>query len=216
MPTPDITPVSTGVITDTGTKGLLKWIQQAMPDFYKVLSPQLIAKAKGGTIAGLGCNPQLKAIYGGSFSGRAGMGTVGYSSYVTYSALPGLPTASDASTLSDVDNPGFSDLSIAPSSTSTNAVSAASSGNTSSALATTISSIAGAVASGTVAAAQISANNTLLQTNLARAQQGLPPLTSTVSASGLTTLSSPNTLLILGIAAIAILAMGGSKSSNTP
>jgi hypothetical protein len=103
-----------------------------------------------------------------------------------------------------VDNPGFTDLTISPSSTTSDAASVASTAPTSNSLASAIQGIAAAVGVGTIAAAQVSANNTLLQTNLARAQQGLPPLTATTSASGVS-IGNSGTLLLLGAGLLAVL-----------
>jgi hypothetical protein len=217
-------PATTGVIASTGTKGLLTWIQGAMPNFYKGLSPALITRQKslnaGKTMGRMGCAPsKLSALYGGSFSHRAGMGAMGdYGSYVTYLAPVNYTAPSVGDSIlssSGVSNPGNSDLTIAPSTTTTSAASVASSAPTSSALATTIASLASAVSTGTLAAAEVSANNTLLQTNLARAQQGLAPLTATTASNGMISLgtSSTTTVLLIGAALLAVVMMGGSKKT---
>ena len=189
--------MSTTIITSSGTKGLLQWIKASNPGFYNYLSPKLIATAKG--MAGLDCMP------------RGGMGRLGdaYSSYASYAGVPA-PTII-SSTVDAGANPGFSDLTIAPS--TTDALSASSSAPTSSALATTISALANGYSSATLTAAQVSANNTLLQTNLLRAQQGLPPLTASTLSTGLTSLTSNSGLLLLGVAAAAALMLGSKKSA---
>lgn len=225
MTTPNMTPAATGVITSTGTKGLLTWIQQTMPNFYKGLSPTLIARQKSTNttklLGRMGCPPasRLAALYGGSFDARRGMGAMGdYGSYVTYLAPAGYTAPSVGDSIlssSGVTNPGNSDLAISPTSTTSSAVTVASSAPTSSALATTISSLASAVSTGTLAAAEVSANNTLLQTNLARAQQGLAPLTATTGANGMISLgtSSSTTVLLIGAAVVALVMFGGKKSA---
>lgn len=208
--------VATGVITDTGTKGLLRWIQQAMPDFYDQLSPQLIAqqRTKNATISGLGCavpSSKLVAIYGGNYADR-NPGIAGLGDYYNYesSAIP-------TTTISPVDTLDESaittDLNIQPASNPVSAANVASTGATSASTAQTITALANAVSTGTLAAAQVSANNTLLQTNLLRAQQGLPPLTATTTASGMISVGSSSTIMILGIAAIAAFALMGKKSA---
>jgi hypothetical protein len=193
--------MSTTIIASSGTKGLLQWIKASNPGFYAYLSPKLIASAKG--MAGLDCMPP-------------GMGRMGdaYSSYVSsaYASYAGVPAPTIQSVSVDAGaNPGFSDLTIAPS--TTDAISASSSSPTSSALATTISALANGYSSATLTAAQVSANNTLLQTNLLRAQQGLPPLTASTLSTGLTSLTSNSGLLLLGVAAAALLLMGGKKAA---
>jgi hypothetical protein len=186
----------TDIITAKGTKGLLQWLKTAQPDFYAYLSPQLVAIAKQATLKGLNCMPMQ------------GLGRMsdGYSSYVTQYASSSAPSSSiDAGV-----NPGFNDLVIAPQ--TTDAVSAASSTNTSQALANTISALANGYTAVTLTGAQVSANNTLLQTNLQRAQQGLPPLTMQ-TAGGVTSLTSNSGLLLVGVAVVAALMLGKGKSS---
>lgn len=180
----------TTIFASSGTKGLLQWLKSTQPDFYAYLSPQLIAAAKA---PGMGCMPA---------SHMGGLGDA-YTSYVT-----------DPSITTDIyssPNPGFTDLTIAPS--TTDAVSASSSAPTSVALATTISALANGYSNATLTSAQISANNTLLQTNLQRAQQGLPPLTAQSLASGGIGLTSNSGLLLLGVAAVAAIMLGGKRSA---
>ncbi len=189
------------IITAKGTKGLLQWLKATQPDFYAYLSPQLIAAAKQGAatrsaMSGLSC-PQSR------------MGRMGdaYSSYVDYSSSPmSLSTSIDLGT-----NPGFTDLNIAPN--TTDAVSAASNSSMSNSLATAISALANGYSSTVLTQAQISANNTLLQTNLARAQQGLPPLTAQSLSTGMTSLTSNSGLLLLGVAAAAALLLSRKKTA---
>src|SRR5271170_2989635 len=186
----------TTIITSSGTKGLLQWLKAEQPGFYAYLSPQLIAAAKAKGMSGMNCLPP------------SGMGRMGdaYGNYASYVSTPALTTSVDAGA-----NPGFSDLTIAPS--TTDALSASSSAPTSAALATTISALANGYSSATLTAAQVSANNTLLQTNLLRAQQGLPPLTASTLSTGLTSLTSNSGILLLGVAAAALLLMGGKKAA---
>ena len=188
----------TTIITSSGTKGLLQWLKAEQPDFYAYLSPKLIAKAKG--MSGLDCMPPSR------------MGRLGdtYGTYAAY-GVTSSPATISAGGVYTGSNPGFSDLTIAPS--TTDALSASSSAPTSSALATTISALASGYSSATLTAAQVSANNTLLQTNLARAQQGLPPLTATSLATGGISLTSNSGLLLLGVAAAALLLMSGKKAA---
>lgn len=181
------------IITAKGTKGLLQWLKTTQPDFYAYLSPQLLALGTKTAMAGLAC---WKSTGMGRFSD-------GYSSYASYTSAPS-PTI-DAGV-----NPGFNDLTIAPQ--TTDAVSAASTSPTSNALANTISALANGYTAVTLTGAQVSANNTLLQTNLQRAQAGLPPLTMQ-TASGVTSLTSNSGLLLVGVAVVAMLALGGKKSA---
>jgi hypothetical protein len=189
----------TTIIASSGTKGLLQWIKASNPDFYAYISPVLIAKAKG--LAGLNCMP----------SGQMGGFGDAYGTYAAYGVTASSSPATLTTAIDAGSNPGFSDLTIAPS--TTDAISASSSTPTSSALATTISALANGYSSATLTAAQVSANNTLLQTNLLRAQQGLPPLTASTLSTGLTSLTSNSGLLLLGVAAAALVMMGSKKSA---
>jgi hypothetical protein len=182
----------TTIITSSGTKGLLQWLKAEQPNFYAYLSPKLIAAAKAKGMSGLNCMPPAR---------MSGLGD-SYGNYAQYVSAPSIDVGS---------NPGFSDLTIAPS--TTDAVSASSSAPTSAALATTISALANGYSSATLTAAQVSANNTLLQTNLARAQQGLPPLTATSLATGGISLTSNSGLLLIGVAAAALLLMSSKKTA---
>ncbi len=217
MTTAQINPPNTGIITATGTKGLLQWIQQTMPDFYRVLSPQLVSMARTGQLAGFGCADQstLGAIYRGDFATRSSQ-LEGLGDYATYANTE--PSTGTITTTLDVSNPASNpDFTIPADSTTSNAASVANSTASSGNIANAINSIAGAVTAGTLASAQIQANNSLLQTNLLRAQQGLPPLTATTNAAGFTTLGDSTTLLILGAAVLAVVMLSkkGSSSSAT-
>jgi hypothetical protein len=191
----------TTIITSAGTKGLLQWLKSSQPEFYAYLSPKLIAAAKAKGMSGLGCGMPRN------------MGRMGdaYSTYVAYAAGASSSATDLTPTIDAGANPGFSDLTIAPS--TTDAVSASSSAPTSAALATTISALANGYSSATLTAAQVSANNTLLQTNLARAQAGLPPLTATSLATGGIGLTSNSGLLLLGVAVVAAVMLGSKKSA---
>jgi hypothetical protein len=222
---------TTGVITATGTKGLLQYLKTYQPALYSAANPQLLAYAKQQNAAanaqraankGMGRMARLAEIYRGTPYGNRQKDSVAgfagyYSSYTSYTS----PTSSiNTDALTDINvgpidtglaDPSLTnidvgeiqpipaaDLTVTPSSTATDSASVASSGATSSGFASIISSIAKGIGTGVLTAAQVANNNTLLQTNLARAQQGLPPLTATTSASGLTTLGSSSNLLLLG------------------
>jgi hypothetical protein len=181
-------------ITATGTKGLLQWLKSSQPDFYAYLSPRLMSYAKGQVLQGLNCMPPSKL-------GRMGDA---YSSYATYVQTAPIDTNPITT---DISNPAPSSLNIAQS----DAATAASATPTSSGLASAISAIAAGYSTATLTAAQVSANNTLLQTNLARAQQGLPPLTeSALTGSALTSNSG---LLLLGVAVAAAVMLGAGKKA---
>jgi hypothetical protein len=226
----------TGVITATGTKGLLQYLKTYQPDLYAAANPQLIAYAKqqnGEATAARAANgshlgrigrmgkglrgilaapPMSSQPMSGMFDGLGDY--YGFSDDGGNSGAPTIDLTPDISPINvspiDVSTPP--DLTIAPTSGATDSASVASSGATSSGFANIISSIAKGIGTVALTSAQVNANNTLLATNLARAQQGLPPLTATTGATGLTTLGSSSTVLLLGGAAlIAALVLGNKK-----
>lgn len=183
---------ASAVITSKGTKGFLTWLKNAQPAVYQSINKKVIAHAKAKNASSamsglLNCIP-MKGL------GRLNDGYVDYAS----SMLP----------VQQVDVGSVPDLNI--SSGTTDSATAATQNNMSSGLASLISGAANAFSSITMTQAQINANNTILQTNLARAQQGLPPLTTSVNAAGFTTLSS-SLLPILLIGGAAVLAVSMSK-----
>lgn len=188
--------MASAVITSKGTKGFLTWLKNAQPHVYAAVNKPVIAQARktaaSNAMSGLlNCIPYPKT----------GLGDL-YSSYYTSSSSP---LTADSGTLS-----APSELNI--QSGTTDSATAATQNNMGAGLASLIAGIAGAVNTTTLTQAQISANNTLLQANLLRAQQGLPPLTSAVNASGITTLSSSMLpILLIGGAAILAVSMGKQK-----
>lgn len=192
-------------ITSTGTKGLLLWLKQEQPGLYQYLAPKLIAQVRQpSALHGmLNCLPPTN------------MGRLGDSYYSTDASYFSTPSTITPTAIDTGSNPGFDTLNIAPGTTTSTLATNASSNSTSSALAQSIAAIANGYSAATLTQAQISANNTLLQTNLARAQQGLPPLTAATLATGATSLTSNSGLLLLGLAGVlAVVMMGGKKQST--
>lgn len=186
---------ASAVITSKGTKGFLTWLKNAQPAVYQSINKKVIAHARGQAASNamsglLNCIPMKKS----------GLGDL-YANYYSSSAAP--ISAGDAGA-------GLTIPDLNVQSNTTDSATAASNGNMSSGLASLISGAANAFSTVTLSQAQINANNTLLQTNLLRAQQGLPPLTTTVNAQGITTLSS-SMLPILLIGGAAVLAVSMSK-----
>jgi hypothetical protein len=221
---------TTGVITATGTKGLLQYLKTYQPALYAAANPKLLAyaKAQNGAAAA-----QVASSGPGASMGRLSAigrcGNIGelfapnISENFVATPLSATSVTTDPSSGLDVDSLATidagpvivtapPDLVVTGDSSATDSASVASSGATSSGFASIISSIAKGIGTATLTAAQVSANNTLLATNLARAQQGLPPLTATTTAGGLTTLGSSSTLLLLGGALlIGALVLGNKK-----
>jgi hypothetical protein len=187
-------------ITATGTKGLLLWMKQEQPGLYQYIAPKLIAAARSAAVlSGFDCLPPMRM-------GRLGDSYYSYStSYVSSPSVPsGIVNVPDTS----------SSLNIASGTTTSTLANGASSSSTSSALAASIAALANGYSAATLTQAQISANNTLLQANLARAQQGLPPLTAAALATGATSLTSNSGLLLLGVAAAAAFMIMGQKKGK--
>jgi hypothetical protein len=208
---------NTVVITSTGTKGFLTWMKHYLPDMYAYVSPRLVSVVQSQGLSGfgsLGC-PQNRRL------GR--LGRLGQDdSSNTYDSISNSILTAQTSDLLSVANPADTlDISSIANVNipSVDAASAASSAAPTNAITSAINSLVGAYNATAITNANISANNTLLQTNLARAQQGLPPLTTAVNPStGLlstigTSLGSSG-ILIIGIIILAV-AMGGKKSSAT-
>ena len=224
---------TTGVITATGTKGLLQWMKTYQPALYAAANPQLLQFAKqqnaqatanraaNAPVLNPGKLASLRAIYGTTFAQRGSLEGLGdyYSSYSGYTTNSGAPPSIDLTSeinANAIDTGAISvstpDLTIPPTSNATDSASVASSSPTSSSFANIISSIAKGVGTGVLTATQVANNNTLLQTNLARAQQGLPPLTATTGITGMTTIGSSSTLLLLGGALLlGVVAMNAGK-----
>jgi len=202
---------TTGVITATGTKGLLQYLKTYQPALYQKANPVLIAYAKKQN--GLGC------MRTAALGRLARIGRLGDVSDDGSGELIDDSSGLNVDSLTDFDaGPVIvttpPDLVITNTSGASDSAAVASAGPTSSGFASIISSIANGFSTATLTAAQVSANNTLLQTNLARAQQGLPPLTATTAASGATLLGSSSNLLLLGGAAlIALLVLGNKKAA---
>jgi hypothetical protein len=221
---------TTGVITATGTKGLLQYLKTYQPELYAAANPKLLsyAKTQNGVAAAQLASSGGAGASMGRLSGRVGNIGELFAPNISESFTP-IPVSIsavnvDPNTGLDLDALNTTvdtgpiiaavppDLVVTGDSSATDSASVASSGATSSGFASIISSIAKGIGTATLTAAQVSANNTLLATNLARAQAGLPPLTATTTASGLTTLGSSSTLLLLGGAVlIAALVLGNKK-----
>jgi hypothetical protein len=178
-------------IKATGTKGFLMWLKEADPVLYAKVGQAIIAKQK--KINGIAALPGMGCM------NLQGLGD-------DLSTPPTMDFSMDTSYLDTAQAPV--DVSIQGG--GTDVASMASSAPTSNAIAATITGIANAYTSATLTNAQIAQNNTLLQTNLARAQQGLPPITS---AGTLVAGATSSTVLLLGGGALLLLMMMGKKAA---
>lgn len=210
-------------ITDTGIRGFLKWFKGQQPGIYAKAAPVIAAKVPqafsgyhdgGWKTAGMS-NAQVNAMMNRQFSGL-GDDSTGDDSLDSWldagSAETDLATSSDITpTLETIDVP---DITAAPATVDVST--AANTGTASTSTTSAIGSIIAGVSSLFLTSAQVSAQQQLVNTNLARAAAGLPPLTSSVSAAGIpvitgTSLTSGTLLLLLGGGALLLLVMSGKR-----
>ena len=192
--------------------------------------------AGGWKIAGLStidARKKLNALYRGRYASRQSMGALGYTNYATTGSpdllgIPSIAPGSIAAQIANVPSPfsSYSNYASTPSYTSSppssgvsafappvDVATAANSGPTSSSIASTVGSLINTASSAflTVNAAQAQSN--LVNTNLQRAQAGLPPLTTAISSLGVPIItgtsffggSSGMLLLLLGVGAVVLI-----------
>lgn len=214
-------------ITDTGMRGFLKWFKQNQPGIYQKIAPQLPAlvpnmfsqyHAGGWKIAGLSAidaRKKLASIYRGKFSDRSTMGNLGQ--YANYAG-----TGVGSAYANYVGQAAGGSLAAASAATPVDVATAANIGPTASNIASTVGSLINTASTAylTVNAAQAQSN--LVNTNLQRAQAGLPPLTTAISSLGVpiitgTSLGNGNIMLLLLIAGAVVIATSGKhKVDNRP
>lgn len=193
--------MTTPAITSTGLKGFLQWLQVDQPAIYQAAAAKIQkAVPKGFSNYNGSVVQNMRLSQGRRAQGFRGFGddtsdftpdltAVGLDS--TY-ATSGIDFGSDSDT-SDAANSGTTDAS------------------TLTGVANIISSVSGAVLS----QQQQQTYNNIVQTQLQRAQQGLPPLNLTSSASGLPLISGlssgSSSLVWLGGAAVLLYLLVGRK-----
>jgi hypothetical protein len=201
-----------------GFPGFFQWLAESDPVAYNHISanvpPHLLSQAKvlrtsGATVSGMG----LGAVYKGKFADRfykadiAGLGdTTGNAGVIAADSAPITTNYSPAliSTSFDAGSAPLQTVAIADTGESTSAPTLSSAGS-----AQLVSSI---VQAGQAIVTGVN-QQTLFNTNLARAQAGLPPLT--MSGSTITGIAAdPTTLLLIGGGILAVvLVMNMSKKS---
>jgi hypothetical protein len=190
----------TTAISATGMRGFLQWLQQDQPAIYAATATK-IARAAPRAFSGYNSSVLTGMRLAG---GRRSMALRGYA---------GLGCCgSSCVTLASVGCGGA----IAPVGVCIDTSCAANSGTTCASALTGVANIISAVSGAALGASAASSYNTLVQTQLARAQQGLPPLTLTSSAAGVPTIasalgSSSGTLLLVGGGALVLWLLFGRK-----
>lgn len=151
-------------ITDTGMKGFLKWLQQFQPAVYAKIAAQLPSKA-----------PQLFSDF------EAAGGTLG----AYQRGLSGLGDATTGLDLQSIDVTGDASSAIP----TVDVADAANSGTTDSSSTDWLSSLINGVSQGFMTVTQAQTQQQLVNTQLQRAQAGLPPLSITPGTNGVPTIS---------------------------
>lgn len=198
-------------ITATGMKGFLTWFKREQPGIYKAVAAQLpkIAPAAfsdynggGWKTAGMTRAQILRQTLNGSFAGRAGSGISGLADYAGYV---------------DSSIPTFDDSSYGPppaiATSQVDVASAANSGVDMSSIGNVIGSVLNTASKAYMSVTQAQTQQQIVNTQLARAAAGLPPLNTSlnqygvpiVSASG--TASGGSLLLIIGLGLGALVLM---------
>jgi hypothetical protein len=229
-------------ITDTGIRGFLKWFAREQPGLYKKIAPQLpkVAPAAfsdydngGWRTAGLSRDDAvdtLNEIYRGSYANRVGMGRLSdYADYLDPIVVYGTSGGSTGvNYTSELTAPSSYVSYTAPMTTPIEATApptvdtstAANNGVSSSAVTSAIGAVIGATSAAYLTSQQAALQNQIIQTQLQRAQSGLAPLTTSLNAAGIPTvsvgasLSGSNLLLLAGLGIGAVLLLSGGSSSS--
>lgn len=222
----------TALIRTTGIKGFLQWFQREQPDLYNKIAPQLPALIPKAFSNYTQTRKHLQKVYQGSFSSRPTNGMSGLSDYelpalyVTAPAISSDPVtvnysaqlaptyyANPATFTTPVDTGDLNTVQVSPVSA------AANTGTTSNAIANAIGQTVGAAASIYMTNAQAALQQSVVQSQLARAAAGLPPLNTSLSQLGVPivstgSLSTGSMMLLGGAALLAIILSGGSSTAK--
>jgi hypothetical protein len=191
----------TQAISATGMKGFLQWLQQDQPAVYAAAAGR-IAKAAPRSFSGFNGSVlrNIRLAQGRRSMALRGYGSLGCCSATCSSFLATVPTCS----IAVAPNVGCMDTSCA-----------ANSGTTCSSSLTGVANIISAVSGAALNASEASTYNSLVSTQLARAQQGLPPLTLSSTAAGIPTIpgltSGTSAMVLLGGAAVVLYLLFGRK-----
>lgn len=216
-------------ITATGIKGFLLWFAREQPALYAKIAPQLPKVAPKAFGNYLQDRRKLRAIYRSGVVRRAGVGISGFGDYYT---LPEISVSAPAYTSTPVTVNYSAQLapvsytsSVTPLSTSvdTGTLSpvaiAANSGTASTSVANAIGQTVAAAASIYMTNQNAALQQSVVQSQLARAAAGLPPLNTSLAQLGIPqattggTLSTGGMLLLGGAALLALLLSSGKSSS---
>jgi hypothetical protein len=204
-------PVAGIPVTTKGTKGFLAWLALNQGPIYDAALPKLKALAAQSAAQAV-AKPSFQGL--GQFEDDSGDVSVD-----TSGSTPDLSASIDDTV---IQAPTAASSLMAPTVTfpPDSPVTAATTTATPTATASAIASIIGSVTGAAVAVNNMNNQNTVLQTQLARAQAGLPPLNVSPSLLGLpagtsTTITgslSPTFMLFL-LGGLALVVFGGRKKS---
>jgi hypothetical protein len=221
MPTP---------ITAKGMKGFLLWFQREQPAIYNKIAPTLPGRVPKAFSNYTQAQKKLRQVYKGNFAKR-GNSMSGLADYSSYTLAPIYVTApaisSDPITVnysSQLAPAYYSDpatlttpIDVGSTPTISPVAAAANTSSTSNAIASAIAQTVGAASSVYLTNQQAALQQSIVQSQLARAAAGLPPLNTSLNQLGVPTVSSTGTLstgtmmLLGGAALLAIMLSGGSK-----
>jgi len=217
-------------ITDTGVKGFLLWYKREQPHIYNKIAPKLPALVPRAFSNYTQMRNRLGKLYAGRFKNRQMSGLGDYFDFASYDSSPPFQLTTEPPAIGPIDvgaidiGSSYMQPIFSADTGSYYSSPVAQAANTSISSTPTINAIGqviGAASQIYMTNQQANLQQSVLQTQLQRAAQGLPPLNTSLSQLGVPVVSTGNLgsmsnsgmLLLLagGIALIAITA--GKKKS---
>lgn len=200
--------MTTATITDTGIRGFLKWFKQEQPGIYAKVAPKLSTSVPqafsgyhdgGWKLAGLS-RQQINAMMNKKFNGLG-------------------DDSSDFIDLSDDLAPVNVTASLIGAPATVDVAQAANTGSSSSSIASAIGGIIAGASTLYMTQQQLATQQQVVQTQLARAAAGLPPLPASLSNLGVPQVAvglsaGTSTILVIGGAALLLVLMMSSKKAR--
>lgn len=197
----------TTAITDTGIRGFLKWFKQEQPGIYAKVAPKLSTSV-----------PQAFSGYHDGGWKTAGMSKAQVNAMMN-KQFNGL--GDDSSDFIDISN-DLTPVEVTADSIGPPTVDVAQAANTGSSSSSIASAIGGIIAGAStlyMTQQQLATQQQVVQTQLARAAAGLPPLPASLSNLGVPQVAvglsaGTSTILVVGGAALLLVLMMSSKKSR--
>jgi len=216
-------------IKDTGVRGFLLWFKREQPALFNKIAPQLPVTVPKAFSGYLDRTTRLGELYRNKmYSHRVGLEGMGdYFDYVA-SPMPDLVSIDLTSQISPIDV-GTIDLGQPTFNTDTGSFSmpnispiaaAANSGSASTPIVNAIGQVIGAASQIYMTNQQAALQQQVLNTQLQRAQAGLPPLNTSLNQLGVPTISSTGnlgnmgTVFLIGGGLLLALLLGGNSGSK--